>query len=65
MTGPSMAIGGRTMFTLEPSDSLVSVIGTDSLTILLDIAAIFCTISSSLHLLIKNLSHFNNLPSFS
>ena len=36
------------MLTLEPSSSLVSAIGDDILTILLDSDAIFCAMSSSL-----------------
>ena len=47
ITGPLRATGGRTIFTLEPSSSLVSTMGELSFTILLDIAAIFCAMSAS------------------
>ena len=40
MTGPSMAIGDNTIFTLEPSASLVSTIGIASLIVLFDIAGL-------------------------
>ena len=65
MTGPSSATGGSTIFTLEPSLNLVSTIGTDSFTILLDNAAIFLAMWSNLSLSSKCLSHFNKCPLFS
>ena len=65
MTGPSMAIGDNTIFTLEPSASLVSTIGIASLIVLFDIAAILCAISSSFSLLSNCLFHLVILPFFS
>ena len=60
--GPFNATGGRIIHTLEPSASLVSTIGTEAFTILLDNAAIFWAISSSLASLSKTLPDFSIRP---